>query len=148
MGIKKSMLDLKMLHAWKHHKTTNETDIKKMANTINKAFEICKRVLREAYNEKGINAGQTHFSDVWVRDSSFAGWGALSLGDTEIVQNFLIHTLDNMNDLGQCPLRIGQKYFLLKYIGIKGPQGPTYIEDKYVSIPMDSNALIIILFLK
>ena len=34
------------------------------------------------------------------------------------------------------------------------PKGPkafmwfTYIEDKYVSIPMDSNALIIILFLK
>ncbi|RAP24112.1 hypothetical protein DID73_01725 [Candidatus Marinamargulisbacteria bacterium SCGC AG-343-K17] len=142
------MLDLKTLQSWELNQNSEEMDVKKMINTINKAFEISKRVLREAYNEKGINAGQTHFSDVWVRDSSFAGWGALSLGDTTIVQNFLLHTLDNMNEKGQCPLRIGQKYFLLKYIGLKGPQGPTYIEDKYVSIPMDSNALIIILFLK
>jgi glycogen debranching enzyme len=117
-------------------------------NTIDQAFEISKRVLRDAYSENGINAGQTHFSDVWIRDSSFAGWGALSIGDASIVQNFLLHTLDNIKEDGQCPLRIGQKYFLLKYIGLRGPQGPTYIEDKYISIPMDSNALIVILFNK
>src|SRR6056300_1563730 len=121
---------------------------KQIIDTISKAFEISKRVLRDAYSDNGINAGQTHFSDVWIRDSSFAGWGALEIGDADIVQNFLLHTLNNLNSDGQCPLRIGQKYFLLKYIGIKGPQGPTYIEDKYISIPMDSNALIVILFNK
>ena len=142
------MLDIKTLQLWNLHNKNEEMEVKKMVNTINKAFEISKRVLREAYSENGINAGQTHFSDVWVRDSSFAGWGALAVGDTSIVQNFLLHTLNNMNEKGQCPLRIGQKYFLLKYIGLKGPQGPTYIEDKYISIPMDSNALIIILFSK
>ena len=117
-------------------------------DTLKKAFTICETVLKNAYNTHGINAGQTHFSDVWVRDSCFASWGALEINDTAIVQQFLSHTLNHMNDKGQCPLRIGQKYFLLKYIGLKGPQGPTYIEDKYVSIPMDSNALILILFNK
>ena len=68
------------------------------------------------------------------------------MGDITIVQEFLLHTLQNIKYDGQCPLRIGQKYFLLKYFGLNGPQGPTYIEDKYVSIPMDSNSLIIIVF--
>lgn len=141
------MLNLKSMHD-NQSTIKKNMDTKKINNTINKAFEISKRVLRDAYSENGINAGQTHFSDVWIRDSSFAGWGALAIGDADIVQNFLLHTLSNINDDGQCPLRIGQKYFLLKYIGLKGPQGPTYIEDKYISIPMDSNALIIILFNK
>ena len=88
------------------------------------------------------------FSDVWIRDCCFAGWGALSLNDTSVVQGFLRHVLANVKDSGQCPLRIGQKYFLLKYLHLTGPKGPTYIEDKYVSIPVDSNALIIILFEK
>jgi glycogen debranching enzyme len=115
-------------------------------SAINSAFGISQTVLRNAYNTHGINAGETHFSDVWIRDSAFAGWGALQINDTHVVAQFLVHALQNMNESGQCPLRIGQKYFLLKYIGLKGPQGPTYIEDKYISIPMDSNSLIIILF--
>ena len=40
------------------------------------------------------------------------------------------------------------KVLLLKYLHLTGPKGPTYIEDKYVSVPVDSNALIIILFEK
>lgn len=114
--------------------------------SINNAYKICKNIMRNAYSTNGINAGETHFSDVWIRDSSFASWGALEMGDETIVKEFLLHTMKNMKYDGQCPLRIGQKYFLLKYIGLKGPQGPTYIEDKYVSIPMDSNSLIIIVF--
>ena len=50
-----------------------------------------------------------------------------------------------MKEDGQCPLRIGEIYFLLKYFKLKGPQGPTYIEDKYISIPMDSNVLLLLL---
>ncbi|MEK9727735.1 MAG: amylo-alpha-1,6-glucosidase [Candidatus Margulisiibacteriota bacterium] len=108
------------------------------------AYNICKKILKNAYNKSGINAGKTHFSDVWIRDSSFASLGALSLKDTEIVKNFLSSVIINMKSDGQCPLRIGQKYFLLKYIHLKGPTGPTFIEDKYISIPVDSNALFII----
>ena len=126
------------------HKLISESDQLELQS----AFEISQRVLKNAYNDQGINAGETHFSDVWIRDCCFAGWGALSLNDTSVVHGFLRHALGNMKEDGQCPLRIGQKYFLLKYLHLTGPKGPTYIEDKYVSIPVDSNALIIILFEK
>ena len=53
-----------------------------------------------------------------------------------------------MKKNGQCPLRIGKQYFFLKYLKLKGPSGPTYIEDKYVSTPVDANALFIILVFK
>ena len=111
---------------------------------IQKAYEICQRILENAYQENGINAGETHFSDVWLRDSCFASIGALCLNDTAIVKRALIKIIDNMKEDGQCPLRIGEIYFMLKYFKCSGPQGPTYIEDKYISIPVDSNALFII----
>ena len=142
------MLDFNLLRSYQVHQMYETIEIKEMMENINKAFEISKTVLRDAYNNNGIKAGQTHFSDVWIRDSCFAGWGAIEIDDISIVENFLIYTLNNMNAKGQCPLRIGQINFLLKYIGIKGKQGPTFIEDKYVSIPMDSNSLTIILFYK
>lgn len=112
---------------------------------IQSAYRISKQCLVAAYKDTGIQAGETHFSDVWIRDSCFAGWGAICLGDTAIVQQFLLHALAHMTPEGQCPLRIGQRYFMLKFMGITGPTGPTYIDDKYTSIPMDSNALLIIL---
>ncbi len=142
------MLDFNLLRSYQMHQMYETIEINEMMENINKAFEISKNVLRDAYNNNGIKAGQTHFSDVWIRDSCFAGWGAIAVDDISIVENFLIYTLNNMNAKGQCPLRIGQINFLLKYIGIKGKQGPTFIEDKYVSIPMDSNSLTIILFYK
>ena len=140
------MLDFKLLQQWQLYKQENE--LKHTINSINNGYNICKRILKGSYNNNGIKAGETHFSDVWIRDSAFACWGAIKLKDFTIVQNFLMNTLKNMNKKGQCPLRIGEKYFLIKFFGLKGPQGSTYIEDKYVSIPMDSNSLIIILFNK
>lgn len=142
------MLDLKLIQQWQLHQSQQENELKETIDSINKSYKICEQILKNAYNKNGIKAGETHFSDVWIRDSAFACWGAIKLGDYEIVQNFLMNTLKNMNKKGQCPLRIGEKYFLIKFLGFKGPQGSTYIEDKYVSIPMDSNSLVIILFNK
>ncbi len=139
------MLDISALQSWQLNQIKDEVELTDSMRNINKAFEISRKVLQSAYNSDGIKAGQTHFSDVWVRDSCFAGWGAIELNDFKIIEDFLTTTLNNMNSKGQCPLRVGQKYFMLKYLGLKGPQGPTYIEDKYVSIPMDSNSLTIIL---
>ncbi len=115
---------------------------------INNAYAICKSVLTKSYSGFGINAGSTHFSDIWTRDSCFASWGALAINDHEIVKNFLTYSTLNLSKTGQVPLRIGEKYFLAKYVGLKGAYGPTYIEDKYISTPMDSNALLTILFCK
>ena len=41
-----------------------------------------------------------------------------------------------------------QKYFMLKLLNMKGPSGPTYIEDKYISIPVDANVPFVILACK
>ncbi len=112
---------------------------------IYKAYITSKKILKNAYSNGGINAGETHFSDVWLRDSCFAAWGAIKLEDYEIIEEFLMNCIKNMKDNGQCPLRVGQKYFMLKFLNMKGPSGPTYIEDKYISIPVDANALFVIL---
>ena len=142
------MLDFNSMLALKLHQMHKEKEITNIMNNINSAYKISQKILKSAYNSNGIKAGQTHFSDVWVRDSCFSSWGAIAINDHEIVENFLTVTLNHLNEKGQCPLRIGQKYFLLKFFGLKGPEGPSYIEDKYVSIPMDSNSLTIILFHK
>ena len=51
------------------HKLISESDQLELQS----AFEISQRVLKNAYNDQGINAGETHFSDVWIRDCCFAG---------------------------------------------------------------------------
>ncbi len=141
------MLDLRMVYTNKMINIFKELKSSEKEN-IKDAYNICKKILKNAYNRNGINAGETHFSDVWLRDSCFASWGALKIDDVEIVKNFLLNVIENMKVNGQCPLRIGQKYFFLKYLKLKGPSGPTYIEDKYVSTPVDANALFIILVYK
>ena len=40
-------------------------EIKK--DEINKAYLTSKKILKNAYSNGGINAGETHFSDVWLR---------------------------------------------------------------------------------
>ncbi|MFC1616846.1 amylo-alpha-1,6-glucosidase [Candidatus Margulisiibacteriota bacterium] len=108
------------------------------------AFQIAVKTLRNRYTENGIHAGKTHFSDIWLRDSCFASFGSLALGDYEIVRQNLKTILNNSNPQGQVPLRVGQKHLLLKFIGIKGNPRPRYIEDKGYSIPSDGNSLFII----
>ena len=90
---------------------TNLSEYKNDMHSIGKAFDICKSILQNAYQENGINAGETHFSDVWLRDSCFASMGALCLKDIEIVNKALTKIIEHMKEDGQCPLRIGEIYF-------------------------------------
>ena len=90
---------------------TISSEYKNDIQTINKAYSICKSILQSAYQENGINAGETHFSDVWLRDSCFASIGALCLKDIEIVKKALTKIIEHMKEDGQCPLRIGEIYF-------------------------------------
>lgn len=119
-------------------------------NTINQAVRIATDSLKSRYSEQGILAGSSHFADVWARDCCFAGFGALSLEDHHIVRRSIKVLLQNMNQEGQVPLRVGQKYFLLRFLHlhhfIPVKEGPVFIEDKYISIPKDSNSLLLILF--
>jgi glycogen debranching enzyme len=112
---------------------------------IQKAYLMALRTLRKRYTKIGIIAGKTHFSDIWLRDSCFASLGALSVGDTDIVKTNLETILTFIKEDGQIPLRIGQKYMLLNFLGIKGQPKARFVEDKGFSIPVDSNSLFIII---
>ena len=114
---------------------------------IEKAAQLAESTLHSTFSNKGINAGGSHFSDLWVRDACFAGIGALSHNLQIEVKRSLETMAKNCKEDGQLPLRIGSKYFFLKYLGLsKNNDEPMYFEDKYSgSIPMDSNSLFIIL---
>ena len=89
------------------HRLLTESEQKNLES----AFDISQRVLKNAYTDQGINAGETHFSDVWIRDCCFAGWGALSLNDTSVVQGFLRHALANVKDNGHARFELGKSTF-------------------------------------
>ncbi len=113
---------------------------------IDHAYDMALANLRERYSDLGIQAGKNHFSDIWARDSLFASLGALSIGDHAVVRKNLKTILSHVHKDGQVPLRIGQKHFLLKLLfGWKGRSEPRFKEDKGVSIPTDSNSLLIII---
>ena len=113
---------------------------------IHDAYNIALAYLRARYTDRGIVAGSTHFSDIWVRDSIYASFGALSVGDYDIVKNNLKTLLDYKSDTSQIPLRVGEKHFMKKFlfgISSKTPQA-RFIDDKNVSVVVDSNSLFII----
>ncbi|MEK7298930.1 MAG: GH116 family glycosyl hydrolase, partial [Candidatus Margulisiibacteriota bacterium] len=113
---------------------------------LDNAYQIALRTLRDRYVGNGIFAGKSHFSDIWVRDSMYASFGSLSVGDYEVVKTNLQTVMSYMKPDGQLPLRIGQKYFLVKFLfGYSPPvPGARYTEDKGVSVPVDSNSLFLI----
>lgn len=118
-------------------------------DVIAQAYRKALETLQDRYTPQGIHAGKNHFSDVWLRDSCYASLGALSVGDSEVVKTNIVTMLSYQSDEGQIPLRVGQKWFLLKYLGINGekPQA-RFTEDKGVSIPSDSNSLLLIILEK
>jgi len=121
-----------------------------MISLIKKAYLIARYNLRQNYNDMGIQAGQTHFADIWTRDCYFAAMGSLKLGDTEVVKAALETSMAFMKKNGQIPFRVGQKIFALRYFHLNKlfsnkPKG-VYIEDKYTSIPTDSNSHFLIAF--
>ncbi len=109
--------------------------------------DIAKASLKNNYGEKGIYAGQHQFKDYWARDSFFASFGALSIGDKEIVKKNLELFLEGQKNDGQLPLRVGQKdFYILKLAGFQlGQEVPVYNEDKNSNIPLDQNCLAIII---
>ncbi|PLW79896.1 hypothetical protein C0585_05310 [Candidatus Woesearchaeota archaeon] len=118
---------------------------------MKKAKDIAVDSLRACYTDRGIYAGRKHFDDYWARDSFYASWGALEIGDLEIVKHNLLMFLNDMKYNGQLPLRIGVSSFgqVLKFFGIKLKQSfPTYFQDKLGSHPQDQNSLFLITFKK
>ena len=91
---------------------------------IDQAIKVAKRDLNSCYLGAGIIAGKKHFDDYWARDSFFASWGFIALGDFEKVKSNLDFFLKFQNREGLIPRRI-DRFFLtrLKYLaGIRIPR--------------------------
>ncbi|MFH2020836.1 MAG: GH116 family glycosyl hydrolase [archaeon] len=116
---------------------------------IKEAYSIAVSNLRSCYGSQGILAGLNHFKDYWARDSSFASFGALRLGDHEIVKKNLLMFIYHMRPNGQIPLRIGKSSLdiVLSYFGLKSkdsPRMPILRIDKSNDPSTDQNSLLII----
>lgn len=84
---------------------------------IQRALEIAQRDLRACYIGPGIIAGKHHFDDYWARDSFFASWGALVLGDFSKVKDNLHLFIRFQDKNGLIPRRINRFYWTrFKYI--------------------------------
>lgn len=117
---------------------------------IQKAYNIAKRDLRACYAEQGIYAGLKHFTDYWARDSLFACFGSLELGDYDIVKKTLNLFIKYQHKNGQIPLRVGDYFIAWKIFGFKPKTKirARYDQDKFFSHPTDQNSLFIIVFEK
>lgn len=105
------------------------------------AFDIAKRDLKACYGEHGIFAGLSHFKDYWARDAFFASFGALELGDLEIVRKN-IELFMSYSIKGQLPLRVGRRTYEI-IISKQGKRRPIYTTDKTNKPSVDQNSLFI-----
>lgn len=103
-----------------------------------------EELLRNQYGENGIYAGSSHFHDYWCRDSMFASFGALAIGDYEVVGTGLNYFLDNLRSDGHAPMRIGSKNQVLRYLGLPTSHGVHHCQDKGDNVTFDSNTLLLI----
>jgi glycogen debranching enzyme len=116
---------------------------------LSKAYYTALTTLKDRYTPKGIQAGKSHFSDLWIRDSCFASLGSLSVGDYDVVKHNIETMLSFQAKDGQIPLRVGQKWMVLKFLGIDATTpAARFKEDKEISIPTDSNSLLLIIIEK
>ena len=93
---------------------TEEEELDKTEHRkIEAALDIAEKNLKHCYSEKGIQAGTSHFSDLWVRDACFASFGAIEIEDATIVRESLSKMAEYISDDGQVPFRIGDPHFVL-----------------------------------
>ena len=100
---------------------------------------------RKQYGKGGIYAGNGHFHDYWCRDSMFACFGALSLGDFEMVKTAVSGFLDALRPDGHVAMRIGSNNQVLRYLGLPTSYGVFHEQDKGKNDVFDSNSLLIII---
>ena len=92
---------------------------KELSDTIKEAYDIAAKGLRSCYTEEGILAGKKNFVDFWARDSFWASFGALVLGDLEQVKININLFLRWQKESGQIPYRTISINQFFKYLHIK-----------------------------
>lgn len=113
---------------------------------MDKATQIAKYNLHACFVGSGIVASVDHFEDFWARDSFFASWGLLELGESEMVRSNLNLFIKHQKKDGQIPRRIDRFFVGLHYLGIKTKRRnlkPKYA-GAYFYPALDPNILFII----
>ena len=114
------------------------------------SFEIARNNLKACFKDQGIVASVDHFSDFWARDSFYACWGLLSIGEYKKVRDNLSLFISYQKKNGHIPRRIDRFFVLLKYMGLKIRRRslrPRY-SGVYLYSALDPNILFIITFCK
>lgn len=119
---------------------------------IQEAKKIATADLRSCYREKGVYASSVNFSDYWARDTFWASWGMLEIGDDKIVKKSLDLFLNNQRQDGDVPRKISLDWNVIKYIFKKSiPRSvprPIYKGNIPLANSKDENSLLIIAFEK
>ncbi len=116
---------------------------------IDQAKKIALRDLRACYHGDGVLASLVNYSDYWARDTFWASFGILEIGDDEQVKKSLLMFIKHQLKNGKIPRKIKLDYNNLKYFKIKIERSepkPAYksaIGDVYST---DDNLLFVIAF--
>jgi glycogen debranching enzyme len=114
---------------------------------IREALKIARHDLRWCYKNEGIISGSRMV--YWSWDSFFASFGALSLGDFEIVKKNLSLYLRYQKQNGNLPKRIANPWYAWRFVGIpikENPtnQRPTYANSYYTALSLTQDTTFII----
>jgi glycogen debranching enzyme len=116
---------------------------------IKQAIEIAKESLRWCYTERGIITGTRKV--LWSWDSFFATFGAVSIGDLEIVKTNLLLYLKYQHKNGSIPKRFSNPLYNLRFIGIPisevwSKQQPNYKSPYYTGVSLTQHPMLILAF--
>lgn len=123
--------------------------MKRSDKTIQEAIRIAKQNLRSCYTDRGILTGSRKV--YWSWDSFFASFGALELGDFEIVKKNLELYLNLQNESGNIPKRIANPFYPLKFLHLPisempDKQKPNYSSPYYTGRSLSQGPTLIIAF--
>lgn len=116
---------------------------------IDQAIHIAKNNLRSCYSDRGIQTGSRRV--YWSWDSFFASFGALELGDTDVVKKNLNLYLENQDRFGNTPKRIANPLYPLRFLGFKIDEAwdkkkPSYASPYYSGTSISQNPILVICF--
>lgn len=116
---------------------------------IKEAIGIAKKGLRSCYTDRGIHTGSRRV--YWSWDSFFASFGALEIGDKQIVRKNLELYLNYQNSRGNIPKRIANPLYAFKYIKLPisenpSKQKPSFASPYYIGPSISQCPILIICF--
>ena len=128
-----------------------------------RAYQIAEKNLREGLETRCLPdgterhilcAGVRHFREPWARDTGFASFGLIELGELQATKEALEVFLLTQSAEGQFPVKIHSTHFLERYLysllnreqPIDRPISPRYITS-HNTISLDGNSLLIIAIL-